>query len=383
MAERRTLLLLCCLGACLILLDHVDASRLKGSVSYSIRSRKLVLFMTKFGVMSGRDVYVYGKAERNIDPEKPIGFASRMTLVFIPQSTWNHFYPRSNVLPTSIDCQNLMNTTLSSSIIVGETSCISGFDDYLRKVPCNPHGEHYSYCNQPDTVNVTRGSDFTYHVRNSPSTEFYYLFVVACSRNATETCNWGYSDEVYFHYDISVVNSDPTGHKNLFDYHFSYEYHGILILEMTVTVVYLLLVIVHFALQSKPVAGKGYSTHRLIDLFSASLVLELFHVSFVLMHFSVYAANGSGVVAMRYIGEVFNELSDWLLILVLILIAKGWQVTTCSIRWKKLTSIVWGVYIFVSAIYFVWMVVSLCVCVCVCVQYICVHLSVYVCVLWL
>lgn len=356
MSERTSLLLLCCFAS-LFLLDHVNATRLKGAVRYSIYDGNFVLYLTRFGVMRGHDVYVFGTAERILD--NPIIFNSRMTLVFIPQSTWDRFYPVSNVHPTPASCQSVMNTTLGSSIIVGENNCVSGFNDYLRKVPCDPHGDHYTYCNQPDSVNVTRGSSFTFHVRNAPSTEYYYLFVVSCSRNATETCEWGYSDDVHFGYDITLANSDPAGHRNYFDYHFSYEFHGILILEMTITIIYLVLVVTHFVLQSKLVAGKGYSTHhRLIHLFSASLMLELLHVSCVFVHFSVYAANGSGFVAMRYIGEIFNELSDWLLILVLILIAKGWQVTTCSIRWKKLTSVVWGVYIFISAVYFVWMVVS-------------------------
>ena len=354
--EATKISLVLCLLASLVSFDHVTATRLKGSVNYYEGNRNLVpLFLTRFGVKRGHEVYVFGTAERKKDKHL-VGYHSLMTLAFIPQRTWDNFYSKATGLPS---CQDVMNSTLSTSMIVSENTCVSGFDDYLRKVPCNPVDGDYSLCNQPGTVKVTPGSDFTFHKQNSTNTEFFYIFVVACTRNSTENCLWAESDGVYFNYDITVVNSDPTmPHKNYLEYQFSYEFNGVLILEMMFTIFYVILLIVQFALHSRLVAGKGYVPHRLINLFTASLALELFHVSFELMHFSIYAANGSGVVAMKYFGEIFNELSDWLLILVLILVAKGWQVTTCTIRWKKLTSVVWCVYIFISAVYFIWMVVS-------------------------
>lgn len=352
--------LLLCLLAGLSSLDHVTPTRLKGSVNYSAKDRNLVLFLTRFGVKSGRDVYLFGSANRIQKEGHWIGFNSRMTLAFIPQPVWDDFYRQSG-RPRSIrTCQEVMNSTLlSRSIIVGDNACASGYEDYIRKLPCDPHSGDHTICNQPESVSLVPHSDFTYRKQNAESTEFYYIFIIACSRNTSETCNWAGSDEVYFNYDINIVNSDPTAPKyDHFDYQFPYEFHGVLILEMLFTILYLILVIIQFILHSRLVAGKGYTPHLLIQLFTASLFLDLLHVACEMIHFSVYAANGMGVIAMKYFGEVFNQLSDWLLILVLILVAKGWQVTTCTIRWKKLTSVVWGVYIFISGIYFIWMVVS-------------------------
>ena len=345
-----------CLLASLASLDHVSATRLKGSINYSKRNRNFVFFLTRFGVRVDHEVYVFGKAERT--GNNAIGQQSLMTLTFIPQGTWNNLYSRSRDPPSVRKCQDVVNMTLGNSIIVGENICASGFNDYLRKVPCDPDGEHYIYCNQPESVTVIPGSDFTFHVQSAPKTEFYYVFIIACTRNATETCNWAGSDDVYFKYDVTVVNSDPTGHKDYFDYQFSFEFHGVLILQLSFTVLYLILVAIQFMLHSRLVSKKQLCPHPLVQLFTASLVLDFLHVGCEMIHYSVYAANGNGAIAMRYFGEVFNLLSDWLLILVLILVAKGWQVTTCSIRWKKLTSVVWCVYILFSAIYFVWMVVS-------------------------
>lgn len=337
-------------------LEHVTATRLSGSISYSDLNRNLVFFLSRFGVEGGHEIYVFGTAVR--EKEHQIGLNSRMTLAFVPQATWDSFYSLAKDPNSPGNCQHVMNTTLGSSIIVGENSCVSGFDDYLRKVPCNPTDGIYIYCNQPASVNVTLESDFTYHKRNAPNTEFYYVFIIACTRNVSETCQWGDSDAVYFEYDVTIVNSDPSRSKDVFYYHFSFEFQGVLILEMVFTALYLVLVVIHFTLHSRLIAGKGYSPHRLINLFTISLLLEFLHVCCEMIHFAVFAADGRGVITMKYFGEVFNELSDWLLILVLILVAKGWQVTTCTVRWKKLTSIVWGVYISISAVYFVWMVVS-------------------------
>ena len=350
--------LLFCLLAGLNSLDHVTTTRLTGSVNYSAKNRNLVLYLTRFGVKSGRDVYLFGAANRNCN--KWVGLHSRMTLAFVPQAVWSDFYGTAKGPRSAATCQEVMNSTLlRHSKIVGDNTCASGFKDYIRKLPCDPSDGDYIACNQPNSVGVVPHSNFTYHIRSAPNTEFYYIFIVACSRNASETCDWAVSDEVCFNYDITVVNSDPTSpSKNHFDYHFPYEFHGVLILEMIFTLLYLTLVAIQILLHSRLVAGKGYSPHLLIQLFTTSLVLDLLHVTCEMIHFSVYAANGVGVIAMKYFGEVFNQLSDWLLILVLILVAKGWQVTTCTIRWKKLTSVAWGVYIFISGIYFVWMVVS-------------------------
>ena len=358
--------LLLCLLTVLSSLDHVTPTRLTGSVNYSAKDRNLVLFLTRFGVKSGRDVYLFGAASRVHKDGHWIGFNSRMTLAFIPQGAWNDFYRNAAKYRSMASCQDVMSSTrLNRSVIVGDNACASGFEDYIRKLPCNPSAGDHTACNQPENVALVSHSNFTYRRRNAASTEFYYVFMLACSRNASVTCDWAGSDEVYFNYDITIVNSDPTApNYDHFDYEFPYEFHGVLILEMLFTIIYLILAVIQFILHSRLVAGKGYSPHLLIHLFTTSLVLDLLHVTCEMIHFSVYAANGVGVIAMKYFGEVFNQLSDWLLILVLILVAKGWQVTTCTIRWKKLTSVVWGVYIFVSGIYFIWMVVSVHVHVC-------------------
>ena len=351
-------------------MDYVTPTRLKGSVNYSAKNRELVVFLTRFGVKSGRDVYLFGAANRVHKDGHWIGFNSRMTLAFIPQAAWNDFYRNAGKLRSIATCQDVMaSTQLNRSVIVGDNACASGREDYIRKLPCDPPTGDHTVCNQPEDVKLVPHSNFTYHRQNASDTEFYYIFILACSRNATATCDWAGSDEVYFNYDISIVNSDPIApNYDHFDYEFPYEFHGVLILEMLFTILYLILTVVQFILHSRLVAGKGYTPHLLIQIFTTSLILDLLHVTCEMIHFSVYAANGIGVIALKYFGEVFNQLSDWLLILVLILVAKGWQVTTSTIRWKKVTSVVWGVYIFVSGIYFIWMVVSVCMCTCLCLQ---------------
>ena len=352
--------LLLCLLAVLSSLDHVTPTRVTGTVNYSAKNRNLVFFLTRFGVKSGRDVYLFGAANRIHKDDRWVGFNSRMTLAFIPQVAWNDFYSNAGKHRSIATCEDVMTSTLlNQSVIVGDNACARGLEDYIRKLPCDPSNGDHTVCNQPKGVKLVPHSDFTYRRQNAKNTEFYYIFILACSRNTSVTCDWAGSSEVYFNYDITIVNSDPTTpNYDHFDYEFPYEYHGVLILEMLFTILYLILTVIQFILHSRLVAGKGYSPHLLIQLFTTSLILDLLHGTCEMIHFSVYAANGVGVIAMKYFGEVFNQLSDLLLILVLILVAKGWQVTTCTIRWKKLTSVVWGVYIFVSLIYFIWMVVS-------------------------
>lgn len=183
---------------------------------------------------------------------------------------------------------------------------------------------------------------------------------MSCTRNGSMNCEWASTDQINIEYDISLVNELPNN-SIFYNNEFPYDLQGTLTLQIVFMVFYSILIGMHFLLHSRLCVRdhRRYSMHFLVKLFSASLVLESVYVILELIHSLVYAGNGHGVVTLKYLGEVANQFSDWLLILVVILVGKGWQVTTSSLRWSKVTAAIWGTYILFSAIYFVWMIVSL------------------------
>ena len=334
----------------------VSSTRVKGSISFREEGKEdFVFFLNRFGVGKGHDVYVYGTVARKGDDQ--IGLHSLMTLGFIPQEAWSGFYSKAS--QHNRHCDEVIRTTLNESMIWTDRSCsLNGTKDYLRKLPCNHQDEDYTICNQPLDVPVLDGQDFTFHIK-SKKTEFYYLFLMSCTRNGSTTCEWASTDGINIKYDISLVNELPNT-STFYNNEFPYDLQGTLTLQILFMVFYSFLIGVHFLLHSRLCVKDRhrYSMHLLVKLFSISLVLEAVFVILELIHSLVYAGNGHGVVTLKYLGEVANQFSDWLLILVVILVGKGWQVTTSSLRWSKVTAVIWSAYILFSAVFFVWMIVS-------------------------
>ena len=338
-------------------LQFVSPTHVRGTLRHE-SGGSVVTFLTKFGVEQGTKVVAFGTAERIVD--EFISLNSRMTLAFIPHEVWDSFYAETK---TTVDCEDLMNSTALVNSLTPGDECLSNFrsQDYLRRIPC--YNETCGY--QPSVVPIVQGNQFTFLINSSQRTEYYYLTYIACTRNGNisiypQACQWASSDNVAFAYDIQIVNSGPVlpSPHDPFTYQFPYNLKGILITFIVFTVCYAILVAFHFGVHTCQCTKKRYYMHRLIQLFTVSLVLETFHILLEMVHYSVYAQDGMGVIALKYLGEICNKFSDWLLILVLILIGKGWQVTTCTIRWKSVTVVVWAMYIFFSAVYFVWLVVS-------------------------
>lgn len=340
----------------------VHSTQVRGSISYDAdNGQNFVFFLSRFGVEKDHHMYAYGTVYRNNNDQ--ISYHSLMTLVLIPQSTWDEFYakaPRHSRFNPGM-CEEVITKTLNNSIMLDDDRCLSkGSEDNLRRVPCDFLDGQYTQCNQPLTQPVITGQNFTFRKR-TPKTEYLYLFLMTCTRNSSSVMcerEWASTDKISISYNIHLVNAHPND-TNPYTNEFPYDLQGTLTLQMVFSIFYLTLIPIHFILHSRfCVKGRRYSMHMLVKIFSVSLVLESIYVLLELLHSSVYASNGQGVVVLKYLGEVANHVSDWLLILVVILVGKGWQVTTSSLRWSKVTAGIWGAYILFSAVYFVWMVVS-------------------------
>ena len=340
-----------------------NCTRTKGTLSYDPGSkRRFVYFLSKFGMKKDHNLYVYGTVSRT-NPNDRILYSSLLTLALVSQKTWDSFYnfaPQGSRYPDEMCDRALKETALSESMLLGDDRCTgNGTRDYLRVLPCDHSDGDFKVCNQPASVGVFNGSDFTYRVATSERTEFFYLFFFTCTRNfsASEPCKWGSTEKINVRYNIHLTNSEP-GSGNPYSDQFPYDLQGTLSLQLVFALLYLALIATHFTLHSWLCTEKRYRMHTLVRIFCVSLVTEAVFILLELLHSSVYASNGSGVMVLRYFGEVANQFSDWMLILVVILVGKGWQVTTSSVRWSKVTVAIWGAYIFFSAVYFVWMVVS-------------------------
>ena len=324
-------------------------TRIRGSWKYDPGNR--LEYLTKFGVRERHQVFVYGTAEQT--GASHVGFDDRLALAFVPSATWKHFYDSES--KTRHACNEFMYGPFNDSLSP-DSRCSGGTEDLYRVVPCDYQRE----CNNQHVPPVP-GSKFTFRPTATES-QFYYLFIVGCNRNANASrpCEWYASQGISIEYDIHLVNQDPAlvPEPDPFVNEFSYELIGMMVIYILFSCIYFSLTFFHLLMHSCVCTPPNYKHHRLTVLFSVSLVLETLHVLFVMTHYCVFSVDGVGVKPLFYIGQALNFLSDWLLILVLILIGKGWQITTATVRWKKVTLVVWFLYIIVSGIFFVWIVVS-------------------------
>jgi len=322
------------------------AIRVKGTISIDNDTKVSLQYLTRFGVAGGHSFYVYGNAKSLSENN-----TSNLVLGLVPQDTWNNLYAFTQ---RKKKCQELLDGPLTGAQLVDCPQ--GGKNDYIRILPCAN-----SRCNQPPNTPVIDTFDFTFEKKAEvEKTEFYYLFYLNCDWHGRCLTNEAVSFKMS--YNIYLVNDAPN-QSDSYSNEFSYEMEGLLTIQLVFTIAYVFLIAVHFLLHCNGMCRKRqYSMHLLIKLFSVSLVLEGTYVFSELIHLSVYASDGVGVVVIRYLGEICNQVSDWLLILSVILVGKGWQVTTSSLRWSKVTVLIWSAYIVFSAIFFTWTVVrQLCV----------------------
>ena len=332
----------------------VDALRLSGSWDYRDSSRVQLKYVGKFGVQKGHEVWAYGNSVAR-HGSRLVGLNKFLVLAFVDTSTWDDFYGKAG---KGGSCESAMSVAFNHSLAPEDRCSASHGRPLYRLVPCLPGRA----CQNQGHVSLVRGSNLTFSLR-SPSTQYYYIFLAGClqsNHSSASLCRWFTSDSVSVDYDLHIVNNNPdlVSNPDPLVYEFSYDQIGLMVAYVVFAFMYLGLLVFHVAMNTPLCTPAGYKHHCMTLTFSLSLFLDFFHVLLVMTHYCVFAVDGVGVKALLYMGQALNFLSDWLLILVLILIGKGWQITTVTVRWKKVTLVLWMLYIFISAIFFSWIVVS-------------------------
>ena len=334
----------------LVLCSPATPTRIRESWNYKLEPA--LNYLTKFGVKKGHQVFAYGSSLRKASSSH-YGYDETLVLAFTPSSTWDKFYHLESKDPRN--CGRFMSPFDGSvSPVDGCYQGNSTAPDLYRVVPC----DHQYKCANQHNIPLVHGSNFTFRVI-SPSTQYYYLFLVGCSQNnGTSPCKWLPSSSVAIDFDVHIVNQDPALPSNPFTYEFSYNLIGLMLIYIIFSCIYFTVLFFHLLMHSCICTPERYKHHRLTIIFTVSLALETFHILLIMSHYCVFSEDGIGVSPLYYLGQALNFISDWLLILVLILIGKGWQITTATVRWKKTTLVVWVVYIIVSGVFFSWIVVS-------------------------
>jgi hypothetical protein len=145
---------------------------------------------------------------------------------------------------------------------------------------------------------------------------YWFIAVMACGT------------DISVDYDVEFTQAS----EDQWVWQFSYDEQGLAQLYITFFVVYSVGAIVHAYTVQQLFSAASY--HSIVKLLTATIGLGWLSTLFLFVHFAVYSHNGIGVPALRSIGELADMLGQVVFMFLLILIAKGWCISTTNLQGK-------------------------------------------------
>ncbi|GAB1604298.1 uncharacterized protein LOC115219095 [Argonauta hians] len=320
------------------------------------KSSNFFLFLAKFGFQKTdlRDLehtqgiiygqmFSNGKNSINVTPPH-----SMLTLVLVDSEYFMEYYS-NRTLSGANRCPRMFNKI---DTIAFDYKCRpKGLEDFLRKVPCP---ENNICVDEDDPKDVIEGFQFTYRIRDMERPRFWYLSLAACHRNhghnKSVECQWMQtSDDIEIAYDIWLVNGHPSmKHINPFEHQFSFELHDVAEIYLIALLLYCILLGVWLRAYNK------LTKHPVTKLLSLTIILETFSILLNCIDVIKFSFDGIGVKWLSVLGNGIGVISECLFMLLVLVIAKGWAITSMNLNGKWLIFSVWGLYTVLNAVLFVW-----------------------------
>jgi hypothetical protein len=167
----------------------------------------------------------------------------------------------------------------------------------------------------------------------------------------------------YFH--VAVADCSSTNGINIgafqitylqdpltWDRQFSYDEQGLLQLHVVYFIFYCLLMAAHVYGTLEFIRKDAY--HPILRILTAAIALELLSDFCMMIHYAVYKNDGLGVSGLNALGTLFNMGAELMLIFMLILISKGWAITSNYLPDRNPILIAIGVLFISYMILFIW-----------------------------
>ena len=341
-------------------------------------------FIGRFGIQS-TDVhdqldtrgYIYGNITLlSIDSgngeSKPLPRNSLMMLTVMDYNYFINYYKNRLVVPRSAACPMMFETIKKAAFFF---ECAeNNTQDFIRRVPC-PSGR---LCLDEDNEqNVIAGNQFTFKIQDFNQARFWYVSLVACTRDTT-TCEWrdlsGRGEEIASEvvttqsspsittaatgaaengndsttggraaimnkkkqskssvsytiaYDIWMVNGNPRASvKRRFTHQFSYELHDVLSIYMCSFLVYMCILPFIWA-------RVRHHFHHLYALLLVYVGVECTSRFVSLVHSVAFSYTGSTLVLLQMLSDFLEAFASSILMFILVCIAKGWTIRSSRLK---------------------------------------------------
>jgi GPR180/TMEM145, transmembrane domain len=149
-------------------------------------------------------------------------------------------------------------------------------------------------------------------------------------------------------YDIHMQNAGDGA----WDREFSYDQQGVL----TMYIVFLCVWTVGLAVEAYAAftLWRKECWHAMVRVLDAAILVEWFSLLFVTIHYGVYKDDGMGVLGLFYVGQALNMCSVLLFTLLLLLMAKGWAISTMELNGKWQLAVAMSVLAAAYVLLFFW-----------------------------
>lgn len=322
-------------------------------------SKDFFVFLAKFGFqktnkqkMEDTQGYIYGNIIAvNTNSSGTAVAHEDLTLVVVDSEYFLDYYG-NRTLPLESVCP-VMFTTIDT--IAFDYVCNThGLEDFLRAIPC-PQGK---LCSDEDNpANVLPGFQFTFKVRDTQQPRFWYISIVSCVRDrAKKQCKWEPTNKrepIIIQYDIWIVNGNPTSKGlNPFEHQFSFEFHDVFEIHL---VAFLLIAVIMFLW----IYAFLKQQHLITKLLTVVFAGELLSTILSLIHVTTFSFNGVGVEWMNKFGTLVDIVVQCLFMMFLLMLAKGWAITTNELRWKSVLFGICGAYTLLNLFLYIWNIVEI------------------------
>nr|CAG4649218.1 EOG090X03T7 [Scapholeberis mucronata] len=302
-------------------------------------------FLAKFGFQktnlkdrSQTQGYIYGNVTTQAN------MSHFVTLAVLDRGYFLEYYGNSS-MPQKKDACNLMFNRIDT--VAYDSQCNDGgSQDLLRKIPCHVG----QLCVDEDNPkNVVANFQFSFHVEDLSQPRFWYVSFVACYRDLSTNCSWRpYEGEIKFDYDIWLVNGNPQSkNQNPLEYQFSFD-------NQDTVEIYLVFLTCYLFLTPLQVYAVMRQKHPVPKLFTAGLLTAVCGLLLNVFHCLKFAFDGQGFETAAIIGGALDICSQTLLMLLLLLLAKGWAITRKELSWRPLLFSVWAFYGLIHVLLYVW-----------------------------
>lgn len=290
--------------------------------------------------------YIFG----NITSDGALGSSPKATLVLANRPHFRQMYEILTAFDSDSEAKCARVMLIVAQMAFDSRCYPNGNQDILRTVPC-PKGK---LCDEEDDPTmVFKGNQLTYRVQDKAQARFWYLLIIDCHLDSA--CNWTKTNgSVTVNYFLSLVNGHPDDHGryNPFEYQFSCEEQDLF--EIIATALLVTLILLGLQCRAAKMKKNSRSFYLLLVL-----CLQMVELCSFLFHLAVFASNGKGIFWIRDFASFVRHLVDAFLILLLVLMAKGWTIRSNVVKQRSKTFFTWIGFLVFHFGFYIWAVVSL------------------------